>query len=271
MKRHAILESLKQQKPFDLLIIGAGATGCGIAVDAASRGLRVALIERNDIAEGTSCRSTKLVHGGVRYLEAAVKKLDRAQYHLVKEALHERGLFLQNAPHLANPVALVTPLYKWHEVPYVYAGLRMYDLLAGDMGLGKSYVVGRDEALRKFPMLKAEGLKAGVVYYDGQFNDARMAVTLAMTAQKYGAVVATRVEAMSLEKVAGKIYGARVRDRMSGEEFVITASGVINAAGPFVDQVRAMDDAGSPPVLKASSGIHIVLSKRFVQIGRAHV
>lgn len=264
MKRHAILESLKQQKPFDLLIIGAGATGCGIAVDAASRGLRVALIERNDIAEGTSCRSTKLVHGGVRYLEAAVKKLDRAQYHLVKEALHERGLFLQNAPHLANPVALVTPLYKWHEVPYVYAGLRMYDLLAGDMGLGKSYVVGRDEALRKFPMLKAEGLKAGVVYYDGQFNDARMAVTLAMTAQKYGAVVATRVEAISLEKVAGKIYGARVRDRVSGEEFVITASGVINAAGPFVDQVRAMDDAGSPPVLKASSGIHIVLSKRFV-------
>ena len=134
MKRHAILERLKTQEPFDLLIIGGGATGCGIAVDAASRGLKVALVEKSDIAEDTSSKSTKLVHGGVRYLEAAVKKLDRAQYHLVKEALFERGIFLQNAPHLANALPLVTPLYNWLEVPYVYAGLVMYDLLAGKRG-----------------------------------------------------------------------------------------------------------------------------------------
>lgn len=264
MKRSHIIESFKQQDVFDLLIIGGGATGCGIAVDAASRGLKVAMIEKNDIAEGTSSRSTKLVHGGVRYLEMAVKKCDRAQYHLVKEALHERGLFLQNAPHLANRLPLVTPLYKWLEVPYVYAGLVLYDVLAGKLGLGKSSLIGRKEALKRFPMLKKDGLKAGVVYYDGQFNDARMAVTLALTAQKHGAVIATHVEAVSLEKTAGKVSGARVRDTMTGEEFTVHARGVINAAGPFVDKIRQMDDASTAPVVKAASGIHIVLSERFV-------
>lgn len=208
MKRHAILERLKTQEPFDLLIIGGGATGCGIAVDAASRGLKVALVEKSDVAEGTSSKSTKLVHGGVRYLEAAVKKLDRAQYHLVKEALFERGIFLRNAPHLANALPLVTPLYSWCEVPYVFAGLLLYDALAGRMGLGKSSLVGRAEALRRFPMLRGENLKAGVIYYDGQFNDARMAITLALTAQQHGAVIANHVEAVSLEKENGKLCGA---------------------------------------------------------------
>ena len=265
MKRNEVLESLRKEDSYDLLIIGGGATGCGIAVDAASRGLKVALIEKNDLAEGTSSRSTKLVHGGVRYLEAAVKKLDKAQYNLVKEALQERGLFLQNAPHLANALPLVTPLYKWLEVPYVYAGLLMYDLLAGNKGLGRSYVIGRTEALERFPMLKREGLKAGVVYYDGQFNDARMAVTLALTAKNHGAVIANHVEAIALDKDAnGKIDGARARDTVTGEEFTIRARGVINAAGPFVDRIRQMDEISAPPVLKAASGIHIVLSSRFV-------
>ena len=265
MKRNEVLESLRKEDSYDLLIIGGGATGCGIAVDAASRGLKVALIEKNDLAEGTSSRSTKLVHGGVRYLEAAVKKLDKAQYNLVKEALQERGLFLQNAPHLANALPLVTPLYKWLEVPYVYAGLLMYDLLAGNKGLGRSYVIGRTEALERFPMLKREGLKAGVVYYDGQFNDARMAVTLALTAKNHGAVIANHVEAIALEKNAnGKIDGARARDTITGEEFTIRARGVINAAGPFVDRIRQMDEASATPILKAASGIHIVLSSRFV-------
>ncbi len=265
MKRNEVLESLKKGDLFDLLIIGGGATGCGIAVDAASRGLKVALVEKYDLAEGTSSRSTKLVHGGVRYLEAAVKKLDRAQYNLVKEALQERGIFLQNAPHLANALPLVTPLYKWLEVPYVYAGLLMYDMLAGDRGLGKSYVIGRKEALERFPMLKREGLKAGVVYYDGQFNDARMAVTLALTARNHGAAIANHVEAVALDKDDnGKLCGARVRDAITGEEFTIRARGVINAAGPFVDRIRQMDDTSAAPVLKAASGIHIVLSSRFV-------
>ncbi len=264
VKRNEIIFSLKNTDFYDLLIIGGGATGCGIAVDAASRGLKVALIEKNDIAEGTSSRSTKLVHGGVRYLELAFKHCDRAQYHLVKEALQERGIFLKNAPHLAHSLPLVTPLYKWLDVPYVFAGLVLYDLLAGKYGLGKSRLIGRQEALKRFPMLKSEGLKAGVVYYDGQFNDARMAVSLALTARKHGAAILTHAEAIALEKSGGKICGARVRNAIDSEEFVIRARGVINAAGPFVDQIRQMDDTATAPVLKAASGIHIILSSRFV-------
>ena len=264
MGRPLRLAALRQDTVFDLLIIGGGATGCGIAVDAASRGLKVALIDKNDLAEGTSSRSTKLVHGGVRYLEMAVKKLDGAQYHLVREALHERGIFLKIAPHLADRLPLVTPLYNWLQVPYIFAGLLLYDLLAGRKGLGHSYLIGRKEALRRFPMLKGKGLKAGVVYYDGQFNDARMAVTLALTAEKHGAIVANHVEALALDKKDGAICGARVRDAISGEVFSIKARGVINATGPFVDRIRQMDEPAAPALLKAASGIHIVLDGRFV-------
>jgi len=264
MDRVYRLDSLKQETPFDLLVIGSGATGCGIATDAASRGLKVALIDKHDIAEGTSSRSTKLVHGGVRYLEMAVKKLDRVQYQLVKEGLSERGVLLQNAPHLAHPLELVTPLYSWFEIPYIYAGLLLYDVLAGRKGLGHSYVVRRKEALRRFPMLKREGLKAGVVYFDAQFNDACMAVTLALTAQKHGAVVANHVEAITLEKVGDRLCGARVRDTISGETFIIKATGIVNAAGPFVDSLRRMDEASAQAILKSSSGVHIVLPRSFV-------
>jgi glycerol-3-phosphate dehydrogenase len=264
MNRQTLLEGLKKQDVFDLLIVGGGATGCGIAVDAASRGLKVALVEKNDFAEGTSSKSTKLVHGGVRYLEMAVKKCDRAQYHLVKEALHERGLFLKNAPHLAHRVPLVTPLYSWWEVPYVYAGLVLYDLLAGRLGLGRSSLIGRREAKRRFPMLRGENLKGGVIYYDGQFHDARMAITLVLTARRHGALLANHVEALSFDKQDGRLCGARVRDTLGGEEFDIRARAIVNATGPFVDRLRAMDDPSSKPVLNAASGIHIILSSRFV-------
>jgi glycerol-3-phosphate dehydrogenase len=264
MTRQAILESLKTQDRFDLLIVGGGATGCGIAVDAASRGLKVALVEKNDFAEGTSSKSTKLVHGGVRYLEMAVKKLDRVQYHLVREALFERGIFLKNAPHLAKRLPLVTPLYSWWEVPYVFAGLVLYDLLAGKLGLGKSILVGGGEAKKRFPMLRGENLKAGVIYYDGQFQDARMAITLVLTAQRHGAVLANHVEAVAFEKKDGRLCGARVRDALGGEEFDIRARAIVNAAGPFVDRLRQMDEPDAEPVVEAASGIHIVLSSRFV-------
>jgi len=263
MHRQQRLELLQSSTPFDLLVIGGGATGCGIAADAASRGLRVALIDKHDLAEGTSSRSTKLIHGGVRYLEMAIKRLDRAQYQLVKEGLDERGTFIKNAPHLADGVALVTPLYRWFDVPYVYAGLLIYDLLSGKKSIGRSRLIGRKEALRRFPMLKAEGLKAGVVYYDGQFNDARMAVSLALTAQQHGAVIGNHVQAVDLLKEQGKVCGALVRDSISGEQFTIRARGVINACGPFVDSLRQLDDPGAKPMLKASTGIHIILSKRF--------
>jgi glycerol-3-phosphate dehydrogenase len=263
MRRKEMIKQLKQGATYDLLIIGGGATGCGIAVDAASRGLKTALIEKNDFSEGTSSRSTKLVHGGVRYLEMAVKHLDQAQYNLVKEGLHERGVLLQNAPHLSNRLPLVTPLYKLIEIPYIFAGLKLYDVLAGKMGIGHSRLLSRSEALRRFPMLNADGLKAGVLYYDGQFNDARMAVSLAVTAREHGAAVANHLEVIGLNKNNGTICGAEVRDHLSGESWKINAHCVINATGPFADNIRKLDVPGSAPILKASSGIHIVLDKRF--------
>ncbi len=263
MAREQVLAELKSGELFDLLVVGGGATGCGIALDGAHRGLKVALVDKNDFAEGTSSRSTKLVHGGVRYLEKAIKKLDRTQYHLVRDGLHERGLFLQNAPHLTNRLPLVTPLYRWLDVPYVYAGLKLYDILAGSLGIGHSRLLGRKEALRRFPMLKGQGLKAGVLYFDGQFNDARMALTLALSARERGATVANHVEVTALHQSGGRVAGARLRDSISGESWQLNCRGVINAAGPFVDRIRRLDHPDAPPILQTSSGIHIVLDGCF--------
>ncbi len=263
MTRKENLAELQKDRVFDLLVIGGGATGCGVALDAASRGLSVALVEKDDFAEGTSSRSTKLVHGGVRYLEAAVKKFDRVQYDLVREGLHERGLMLKNARHLSNRLALVTPLYKWLEVPYVFTGLKLYDLLSGRQNIGHSRLLGRREALARFPGLKAEGLKAGVLYYDGQFHDARMALSLALTAAQHGAVVSNHVAVTALLQTEGKLCGAKLADSLGGESWEIKARGVINAAGPFVDAIRKMDDPEAEGILSASRGIHLVLDKRF--------
>ena len=263
MNRSLQLEQLKSASHFDLLIIGGGATGCGVALDAASRGLKVALVEMNDFAEGTSSRSTKLVHGGVRYLEAAIKKFDRVQYNLVKDGLHERYTLLKNAPHLSNRLPLVTPIYRWIDVPYVYAGLKLYDLLAGKRGIGHSRLLSRKEALLRFPTLKAAGLKAGVLYYDGQFHDARMALSLALTAREQSATIANHVRVCELLKNNGQVCGARLEDRINGESWQIAARGIINATGPFADQIRWLDIPDAAPILSASSGIHIVLDKSF--------
>jgi glycerol-3-phosphate dehydrogenase len=263
--RRSGLDALRSGTSFDLLVIGGGATGCGIALDAATRGLKTALVERGDFAEGTSSRSTKLIHGGVRYLEAAVRKLDRVQYGLVRHALHERGAFIANAPHLCDRRALLTPLYSWMQVPYVYAGLKLYDLLSGRRNIGHSTLIGRGEALRRFPMLKAQGLKAAVVYYDGQFIDSRMVVALAQTARRAGATLATRVEVVGLPHDAnGRLAGVAVRDRLSGESWTVRARAVINATGPFADRLRRLDNPAARPILKVSSGVHIVLDKKFV-------
>ncbi|ACB94031.1 glycerol-3-phosphate dehydrogenase/oxidase [Beijerinckia indica] len=263
MDRQAALKALQAGETFDLLVVGGGATGCGVALDAASRGLKVALVERNDFAEGTSSKSTKLVHGGARYLELAIRRLDRVQFNLVRDGLRERAIFLKNAPHLAHRLALLSPLYRWFDVPYVFAGLYLYDRLAGKLGLGGSRLLSRAEALRRFPMLKAEGLKAAVLYYDGQFNDARMAVTLALTAVEQGAVIATRLDVVGLTHEKGKLRGATVHDRESRKSFEIKARAIINAGGPFADSLRLMADPETAPILTASSGIHIVLDRRF--------
>ena len=263
MSRAQHLQRLKDGHTFDLLIIGGGATGCGVALDAATRGLNVALVDKNDFAEGTSSRSTKLVHGGVRYLEMAVKKLDRVQYNLVRDGLRERGLLLQNAPHLANLLPLVTPLYRWRDIPYVFSGLKLYDLLSGRQNIGHSRLLSRTQALRRFPTLKAQGLKAGVLYYDGQFHDARMALSLALTAEQHGATVANHVAVSGFCKTNGKISGALLTDSLTGESWQLKARGVINATGPFVDQLRQMDNPAAAAIITLSTGIHIVLDKRF--------
>ncbi len=255
--------ALERSEPFDLLVVGGGATGAGIALDAVSRGLSVALIERFDLSSGTSSRSTKLIHGGVRYLEKAVKQLDRTQFALVRDALHERAVLIRNAPHLCHPLPLVTPLYSLFQVPYVLTGLKLYDLLAGRANLRPSRFVGAREAKRRFPQLKAEGLRGGVVYYDGQFDDARMNVAIALTAAERGAVVVTHAEVTALHHEDGRVAGATVTDRLDGSVVELAARAIVNAAGPYVDAVRRLDDPDVVPMLTASSGVHVVLDARF--------
>ena len=261
-KREDHLAALRAQT-FDVLVIGGGATGAGTALDAATRGLKVALIERDDFSAGTSSRSTKLIHGGVRYLEQAVKKFDRSQFNLVRDALKERAVLLNIAPHLAKPLAIVTPLYQLYEVPYFMTGLKMYDALAGKANLAPSRFVDAKEALQRFPMLKKQDLRGGVVYYDGQFDDARMNVMIAMTAAQEGAAVANHLEVTALRKQAGRLCGASVRDRLSQETWDIDAKVIVNATGPFADAIRRMDDPRAPEMLRASSGVHIILDKKF--------
>lgn len=263
MAREQHLEQLKSGQLFDLLIIGGGATGCGVALDAATRGLKVALVEKNDFSEGTSSRSTKLVHGGVRYLELAIKRFDRTQYHLVKDGLRERYLLLKNAPHLSNRLPLVTPLYRWLDIPYVFSGLKLYDLLSGKRHIGHSRLLSRKQALRRFPTLKADQLKAGVLYYDGQFHDARMALSLALTAEQHGAAIINHVAVTQLIKTDGRIAGAELTDSLTGESWQLHATGVINATGPFTDQIRKLDIPAAHEIISASTGIHIVLDQRF--------
>ena len=262
MNRKAQLEQL-QQGMFDVLVIGGGATGTGVALDAVSRGLKTALVERDDFSAGSSSRSTKLVHGGVRYLEQAVKGLDRTQFNLVRDALKERAVLLSNAPHLAHPLPILTPLYNWFQIPYMMIGLKLYDALAGRANLKSSRFVGREEALRRFPMLKKEGLRGAVLYYDGQFDDARMNVSLALTAAHEGAAVANHLEVTKLLKGGGRVAGASVRDTLSGETWDVRAKVVVNATGPFTDAIRHLDDEGAAPMLTASSGVHIVLDGHF--------
>ena len=262
MNRDAQLQKL-QQDTFDVLVIGGGATGTGVALDATSRGLKTALVERDDFSAGSSSRSTKLVHGGVRYLEQAVKRLDRTQFNLVRDALKERAILLKIAPHLAHPLPILTPLYNWFQIPYMMTGLKLYDTLAGRANLKSSRFVSRDEAIRRFPMLKKEGLRGAVLYYDGQFDDARMNVSLALTAAHEGAAVANHLEVTALLKDSKQLSGASVRDTLTGKTWDIRAKTVINATGPFLDAIRQLDDPDAPPMLTASSGVHIVLDSRF--------
>ncbi|GAB4854983.1 Glycerol-3-phosphate dehydrogenase sdp6, mitochondrial [Ancistrocladus abbreviatus] len=251
--------------PLDILIVGGGATGCGVALDAATRGLRVGLVEREDFASGTSSRSTKLVHGGVRYLEKAVFNLDYGQLKLVFHALKERKHVIDNAPHLCNSLPCMTPCFNWFEVIYYWMGLKLYDLVAGRHLLHLSRYYSLKESIELFPTLARKGkdrsLKGTVVYYDGQMNDSRLNVALACTAALAGASVLNHAEVVSFlkDEASGRIIGARVRDNLSGKEFDTYSKVVVNAAGPFCDSVRKLANKDVQPMICPSNGVHIIL------------
>ena len=229
-------------------------------------------MERGDFAGGTSSRSTKLVHGGVRYLEQAVRRIDRSQFRLVREALRERAALLELAPHLVHELAIFVPLYQLRQQPYYRIGLNLYDRLAGRYALRRSEFVPREQAHERFPYLREEvrgqgpprQLRGGVVYYDGQFDDARMNLALALTAARHGAALANYVAVVGLVKDgSGRLSGAIVRDRLGGAEWEVRARVVLNAAGPYVDELRRLDDPGDTPLLRVSAGSHLVLGERF--------
>lgn len=259
MNREEFLEAIrKAREPWDLLVIGGGATGLGTAVDACSRGYRTVLLEQHDFAKSTSSRSTKLVHGGVRYLR-------QGNISLVRDALRERGRLFENAPHLVHRQAFVIPVYHWWEKPFYGIGLKLYDQLAGDLGLGRSRLLSRSETLERLPTLQPAGLRGGVCYYDGQFDDARLAVNLAQTIGDLGGIALNYVKVVGLQKSHGKISGVVARDEETGEEIRVSARAVINATGVFCDAVRNMDEAGVQAVTAPSQGAHVVLPESFLK------
>ena len=258
MNRNSHLKKVKnKKKPWDIIIIGGGASGLGAAVDAASRGYRTLLLEKNDFAKGTSSRSTKLVHGGVRYLQ-------NGDISLVIEALKERGIMRKNAPHLVQDLSFVIPSYDWWNSPFYGIGLKIYDMMAGNLGLGPSTLLDREETINLIPNVKKKGLKGGVIYHDGQFDDARMAISLAQTAENHGASLINYCGVTSLIKDGDMITGVTAQDEFSGEEFNILAKVVINATGVFSDQIIQMDQPGSRKLIVPSQGVHIVLDKSFL-------
>lgn len=263
MNRETLFSRLKTHSgPFDLVIIGGGATGLGAAVDAASRGHSVALIEQSDFAKGTSSRSTKLIHGGVRYLK-------QGDVSLVLEALRERGLLVRNAPHLVHSLPFVIPHYHWWEGPFYGIGLKMYDALAGQLGLEPSRFLTREEIIECLPTLEREGLESGLVYHDGQFDDARLAIHLARTAVDHGAIVLNHTRCTGLMKERGHVIGVMAECVEDGAQHEIHGRCVINATGVFVDDIRRMDVATSSPIVAPSQGVHLVLPREFMPASQA--
>lgn len=266
-REHALAQ-MRQPRTYDMAIVGGGATGLGLALDAAQRGLSVVLVDSHDFAQGTSSRSTKLLHGGVRYLA-------QGNIGLVREALHERTTVLHIAPGLAHPLAFVIPAIRWWERAFYGAGLTLYDWLAGSSGLGPTRILSAAETRRHLPTARADGLRGGVLYWDAQFDDARLAVALARTAAAQGALLLNYCAAKELQVEAGKVTGLRCEDAFSGEALAVRARCVVNATGVWVDHLRAQEQracgvGGSahpsalPPLVAPSQGIHIVVDRRFL-------
>lgn len=257
MQRETMLARALGTDSWDVVVVGGGATGLGTAIDAAARGYKTVLVERGDFAQGTSSRSTKLAHGGVRYLQ-------QGNVSLVVEALHERGLMRRNAPHLVHDLRFVVPNYDWWEAPFYGVGLKVYDLLAGRHGFGSSSVLSLEETVERLPTIERDGLRGGVLYYDGQFDDARLAINLAQTAAEQGATVLNYAAVESLRHDDGLVTGVTARDLETGVAFDLEAKVVINATGVFTDSVRSMDDPQSRPMIRASQGVHLVLPADFL-------
>jgi len=259
LERENFIKQLKSTtEQWDFIIIGGGATGLGIAVDAASRGFKTVLLEQSDFAKATSCRSTKLVHGGVRYLQ-------NGDIGLVIEALRERGYLRKNAPHLVMNQRFIIGNYRWWEKPFYTIGLTLYDLLSGTMSLGHSKPLSRLEVIKHIPGIVQKNLKGGVLYYDGQFDDARLAINLAQTATEKGAIVVNYARVSDLSKnTKGKVSGVIVEDMIDGGSFELKGECIINATGIFVDSVKRMDDPNERPLVRPSQGVHLVVDKSFL-------
>lgn len=246
-----------ETKIWDFVIIGGGATGLGVAVEASSRGYDTLLLEQDDFSKGTSSRSTKLVHGGVRYLR-------QGNISLVLEALKERGLLMENAPHLVKNQSFIVPNYDWWEGPFYGIGMKIYDKLAGDLGLGPSKHLSVKKTLEYIPTLESKGLNGGVIYYDAQFDDSRLAINLLQTLHDHDGTGLNYTKVTGLQKSSDLVSGVKVKDMESGDEFDVSARAVINATGVFTDSIRQMNDPDTPNIIKPSQGIHIVLDKKFL-------
>ena len=243
---------------WDIIIVGGGATGVGVAVDAASRGYDTLLLEGNDFGKGTSSRSTKLVHGGVRYLE-------QGNVSLVMEALKERGILRQNAPHLVSDLEFIVPNYDWWEAPFYGLGLKIYNVLSGKYGFGPSKILSREETLQRLPTINRDGLRGGVVYYDGQFDDARLLINLVATAAEQSATLINYCRVSGLQKDSdGFVNGVIARDEESGHEFAATGKVVVNATGPFTDKLRRLADPSVEAMIAPSQGVHLVFDRTFL-------
>jgi glycerol-3-phosphate dehydrogenase len=248
----------EHSQAWDMIVVGGGATGVGVAIDAAARGYDVLLLEQSDFGKGTSSRSTKLAHGGVRYLE-------QGDIGLVIEALKERGLLLHNAPHLVHDLAFIVPTYDWWETPFYGLGLKLYQWLGGKHGIGGSRTLSKQETLERVPTLKAEGLRGGALYCDGQFDDARLLIHMVATAFEQGATLLNYVEVTRLRKdAAGFVNGVTARDVETGNEFRAAAKVVINATGAFSDLMRMKAEPSAASMIIPSQGVHLVFDASFL-------
>lgn len=257
MNRSQLLQEIKAETNWDLIVIGGGASGLGTALDAVSRGMKVCLLEKYDFGKGTSSRSTKLVHGGVRYLE-------QGNIALVKEALQEREYILKQADHLSRVQPFIVPSFSWFTGIYYYIGLKVYDLLSGSKSIGKTTWLSKEKVIAKIPNISTDGLVGGIQYMDGQFDDARLCIDLVKTILHHGGKCINHAGAAKLTKVDGKVVGVTVKDEISGQEFDIKAKYVVNAAGIFTDDIVQLDQAGSKRTIVPSRGSHIVLDRSFL-------